>query len=301
MNYTAEVQAEILRLQNNGLSGRAIASMLGISKSGVNTFLERQLGNGGPKVLFFDLETAPDISATFGRWNVNISPANVLQEGDWLLSAAWSWLGQDTVRSALITPSAAKRADDSVVVNKMLEAYNKADIVVAHNGKGFDVPVLRTRALLLGQVPPRNVRVIDTLQMAKKLHFRSNKLDSLAQRFGIGEKVKHSGIQLWIDCLRGDAIALQKMREYNIVDVQLLKEAYYELAPFDTSTPNFATYYNDELTRCRTCGSTELAPTGKSSYTNLGKFAEIRCEHCGTVQRSRQNDLTKSKRKSILA
>lgn len=304
MRFTEEIQEQIIDLSfNSGLSSRAVAKILNISKSGVNDFLAKcKLGAVGyPKVLFFDLETAPDITATFGRWNVNITPANVIQEGDWLLSASWSWLGDPNVYSSVISPSAARRADDSKVVEAMLNQYNKADIVIAHNGKRFDVPMLRTRALLNGFPPPRNVRVIDTLTMAKKLSFRSNKLDNLGKRLDVGRKIQNSGISLWIDCILGDRVALEKMREYNAVDVQLLKDVYHELAPFDTSTPNFATYFKDDTPRCRTCGSTKLVPTGKHSYTNLGKFAEVACQQCGTVHRSRVNKLTKKKRASLFA
>lgn len=297
MMYTKEVKAQIEFWSKQGKTSRQIAEILGIGKSGVNNYLN-SIG-GGPKVLFFDLETTPDVSAHFGRWNVNIGQANVLQEGGWLLSAAWSWLGQDTVHSALITPANARKSNDTKVAEAMLDAYNRADIVVAHNGKSFDVPVLKGRALVNGLMPPRNVRVIDTLQMAKKFRFASNKLDSLVNTLSLGEKVKHSGIQLWIDCMQGDKDALDKMQEYNIKDVALLKELYYELAPFDTSTPNFATYYNDEIPRCRTCGSTELRTTGAKSYTNLGKFSEVVCGHCGTRHRTRVNELSKGKRKSL--
>lgn len=301
MNYTQCIRQHIVDLNNAGISSREIAQLLGISKSGVNEYLSRIIGNGGPKVLFFDLETAPDIVATFGRWNVNISQQNLLQEGNWLLSASWSWLGQNKIDGYVITPPYAKKANDYQVVSRLLDVYNKADIVVAHNANNFDVPVFRTRLLMNGMQPPKHVRVIDTLRMAKKLKFGSNKLDSLSQTIGFGEKIKHAGIQLWIDCLKGDKDSLQKMLEYNKQDVRLLKEAYYEMAPFDPSTPNFAAYYDDENQRCGTCGSIELVSTGNKVMTNLSKFSELRCLHCGTINRTRENEFTKSKRKNLLA
>ena len=301
MNYTQGIRQQIIELNAAGMSSRNIADILGVSKSGVNEYLAKVLGNGGPKVLFFDLETAPDIVATFGRWNVNIGQQNLLQEGNWLLSASWSWLGQDKIDGYVIKPTEAKRANDFQVVARMLEVYNKADIVVAHNAQGFDVPIFRTRLLMNGMAPPKHVRVIDTLRMAKKLKFGSNKLDSLSQTIGFGEKIKHAGIQLWVDCLKGDKDALQKMLDYNKQDVKLLKDAYYEMAPFDPSTPNFAAYYDDENQRCSTCGSTELVFTGNKVLTNLSIFSELRCTHCGTISRTRTNEFTKGKRQSLIA
>ena len=62
--------------------------------------------------------------------------------------------------------------------------------------------------------------------------FPSNKLDYVAQKLGVGAKVKHSGFKLWIKCMAGDKKAWAEMKKYQIQDVNLLVDLYYELLPW---------------------------------------------------------------------
>ena len=51
-------------------------------------------------------------------------------------------------------------------------------------------------------------------------------------RWGVGAKVKHSGFELWIDCMDGDKKAWAEMKRYQIQDVQLLDKLYEVLIPW---------------------------------------------------------------------
>jgi hypothetical protein len=62
--------------------------------------------------------------------------------------------------------------------------------------------------------------------------FPSNKLDYVAQALGVGAKFKHSGFELWIDCMAGDDKAWREMKKYQIQDVVLLEELYQVLLPW---------------------------------------------------------------------
>lgn len=171
-----------------------------------------------------------------------------------------------------------------------------------HNCKNFDIKMLAARCLSNGLPPLPSVQVLDTLQMARKgFRFPSNKLDSLGEYFKIGRKVSHSGIKLWVDVQQGSTEAIGKMVEYCAQDVDLLYEVFVLLQKQGlASGVNFAAYYDDSKTRCKSCGSDNLEFTGKQFTSNTGIFDEVHCKDCGASHRSKYNKLPTAKRKNFL-
>jgi len=309
--YSAELQQDILWYQNQGFSGRAIANMLDISKSGVNAFLkskqqlvikQNQQKNQGPKVLFIDLETSAALAYCFGRHKVFLNQDNIKTEGGKLLCAGYRWLGQSE-STVLKDHSEVQQQEDYLLCELMHNLYSKADVVVGHNLLGFDHKMLEVRCLANGLPPLPAVKLIDTLQIAKqKFRFPSNKLDSLAAYLGLGRKVSHSGIDLWIKTQEGDKSALDSMVEYCKQDVDLLYEVFMHLRGRGlVSGINYANYYNDAITRCKSCGSTDVIPTGRLVTTPTGRYNELQCRDCEALQRDKQNQLSKEKRSSLTA
>jgi transposase-like protein len=294
-----------------GYSGRKIAKLLGVSKSGVNEYLNnlskpKELtprGSDGPRILVFDLETAAALAYTFGRFKINLSQDNIHTEGGWILCASWTWLGSDKIESIALTPEEIARQDDSRIVKKLWELYIQADAVVAHNAKSFDQPVLQARATFNGLQPLPTVKVLDTLLLARRyLRLPSNKLDSIGEYFGLGRKQDTGGIKLWAGVQSGCTQAMQTMLEYCKQDVLLLQGVYLKLRALGTagSAFNAALYYNDDKVRCSACGSDNVHNTFRGTATSVSTFEEYRCDDCGAVHRGRTNKLSKSKRKSLL-
>lgn len=314
--YTDEQKANIESLNNAGLSARKIANQLGLSKSGVVYYLGSLEVEGysvrksvpkadsnpkqGPRILLFDLESTPSIAAVFGRFKQNVGLNAVISEGGWLLSAAWKFLGDADVSSIVLTPEEALKADDSRIVATLYELFERSDWVVAHNGNSFDVPLFRTRLVMHNFPMHKAVKQVDTLQIAKKLKFNSNRLDGLAQQIGLSRKLENSGMPLWLDCMQGKQDALKTMQEYNEQDVALLEEVYLKLRGFNTKTPNAAHYHDDDKIRCQVCGSDDVEYTGNSVFTAASEFKEVKCNSCGSRSRTRQNSMTSEKRKSLL-
>jgi hypothetical protein len=82
-------------------------------------------------------------------------------------------------------------------------------------------------------VPPSPVKDLDLMSITKaNFLFPSNKLDYVAQKLGVGAKVKHSGFKLWLRCMEGDDKAWKEMKTYQIQDVNLLAELYDVLLPW---------------------------------------------------------------------
>lgn len=309
MKYTDQTIEAILEMNRDGLSSRQIAELLGISKSGINYAIKRSgqvpVKNGdGPRILVYDTETAAATALTFGRFKVNLSQDNILENGGWIMCACWRWLGEAKTQSIFLRPSEIREYDDSRIVAKLFELYEEADAVLAHNSQGFDHKVVQTRAIFNGFPPLPQVKVLDTLQLVKKyLKLPSNRLDAIGEFFNLGRKISTGGISLWKAVQSGDQKAMADMVKYCEQDVDLLVEVYLRTRQLGRAGSDFnaALYFDDDLVRCRVCGSADVEETGRTTETSLNKFDEIRCNSCGAVHRHRVPKTTKEKRKSLLA
>lgn len=291
------------KLVEEGCSQRTACKMLGIPRTTMQGILARSgevVNKRTPKVLFWDVENAPSVGVSFSRWKVNLSPDHIVSEGGWLISACYKWGGESEIHSLVLTPEEAIMKDDSRIVASLYEVFEEADIVVGQNGDRFDIPLFKTRLIKHHMPPHKTVKTVDTLKIAKQLKFNSNKLDSLAKEMGIGRKVQHSGIDLWIRCMMGEQEALDEMVEYNIQDVDLLEQVYTRLKAFDSKHPNVSHFYDDDLVRCPVCGGTDVQPTGNSIFTPVSEFSEMVCGDCGHRSRTRKSINTKEKRENIL-
>jgi hypothetical protein len=319
MKHSDTIVEQVVRMTGAGMSSRYVAEQLGIGKSTVNDIWNRWIANPkpfynpdevafkqkeGPKILVFDTETAAATALTFGRFKVNLSQDNILDNGGWILCACWRWLGSNVTESIHLTPEEVLNKDDSRIVAKLFELYEQADAVLAHNSQGFDHKVVQTRAIYNGFSPLPQVKVLDTLQLVKKyLKLPSNRLDAIGEFFGLGRKVSTGGIRLWREVQEGDEEAMEKMVEYCLQDVDLLYEVYLRTRQLGRAGSDFnaALYFDDDLVRCRVCGSSDVEVTGRTIETSLNVFDEVRCNECGAVHRHRESTTSKQKRKSLLS
>lgn len=258
----------------------------------------------GPRILIFDIETAPMLSYHFGMWKQNIGLAQKIQNS-FVLCWAAKWWGDETVMTGTVFDNAPEgsplREDDYDCVEELAQLIDQADFVVAHNGKGFDIPVLKARMVRHNMLPLAPHKLVDTLKIAKKeFRFPSNSLDSIAQYLGCSRKLSHSGFQLWRDVVEGCAKAQGEMLDYNIQDVLVLEEVYEKLRAWDSRSPNAALFFNNTKKRCGCCGSESLTKVDKRALTSVSVFPTYRCNDCGKVMRSGSNQKTAEQRANVL-
>lgn len=303
MKLTDSQKEWILRYNEMGFSSREIERRTGISKSAVNYFLngrsyENAQESNHPKILALDLETSADIVATFGRYNTNISEGNIIHQGNEIISAAWSFIGQDKVHIAnsKFKDFKINQASESALLVKLLDAMNEAQAVVIHNAR-FDLGTIQHRMLHhgLGKIP--TTKVIDTLHIARKyLKLRSNKLDSITKYFNLSNKMENEGIALWINTQKGDPDSMNRMKDYNIQDVVALKDVYTLFEPLTTFNKGLFT----EDTVCSSCGSSNVHKTGREVFTSVNSFDEYECQDCGSKMRSRKGNQSSKKSATML-
>jgi hypothetical protein len=255
-----------------------------------------------PKVLLFDIETAPILGYVWGLWENNLSLNQI--NSDWHL-LAWSakWLGESASKIMYMDQRRARNVeDDSKILKGIWKLLDEADIVITQNGKAFDEKKLNARFILNGMKPPSSYRHIDTKRIAsRKFAFTSNKLeymtDKLCTKYKKSKHSKFSGFELWSECLKGNLKAWKEMEHYNKYDVLSLEELYTRLKPWDSSI-NFDVYFDATKSVCA-CGSRDFKKNG-FKYTNIGKYQRFECKKCGSEARDRINLVSKEKRASLL-
>lgn len=229
-----------------------------------------------PRILLFDIETAPLISYNWGIHEQNA--IKVIQ--DWyILSFAYKWLGDKKTQYVSLPdfPSYKKnKQDDFELVKKLYSLFDEADIVVAHNGDAFDIKKSNARFLFHAMVPPSPYRTIDTLKVARKyFKLTSNRLDAVGKQLGIGGKEETGGFDLWERCINGDMAAWKKMGEYNKRDVELLEQLYMVLRPW---IKNVRLSVFKEGT-CPSCMSEKVQRRGYDSSNSLW-YQRYKCMSC---------------------
>lgn len=243
--------------------------------------------NGQPKILLFDIETAPIKAYVWKLWKTDIHIDQIIS--DWFC-IAWSakWLYSGEIMGDVLTPDEIAKENDARIMKNLWELINAADIIVSHNGNRFDIPRINSRFIINGLSPTKPYFSVDTCQVAKKqFGFSSNKLDALAGYFNIPHKLD-TDFELWKRCLNGDTKALEYMLEYNKRDVKILEEIYLKLRPWIKNHPNIGNLESTEEA-CATCGSTDLTPLlDQHYYTNVGKYNLYRCNKCMAISRGRK-------------
>lgn len=275
--YKREQELETLE---NGTQGHSVSEVY------VDEAEQVAKASNPVKILYFDIETTLAKSYHWGQWQQNLSVKQQIQESH-MLSHAWAW-GDGEVYSSVLTPEEVLNQDDERIVYEIWSLLDNADVVVAHNGKRFDVKKVNGYFLKYGLPKPSSYKVIDTLEIAKKhfnLPFKS--LEYLAKFLNVELKQDSGGIQTWIDCDRGDPEALATMEFYNRGDVVTLREIHNKLKGWDNNGVNIALYNDNHDALCTHCGSDDISViTDKFAYTPQRKYQLFRCNSCQAPLRS---------------
>ena len=246
-------------------------------------------------ILILDIETSPNLAFVWRAYKENIGYNQFISHSV-IMTWAAKWLGNERIFF-----DSKKNKSEQEVVHNLLSLLDAADVVVAHNGKRFDIPVIRSRAVELELPPFSPIRIVDTFEVAKKLfRFPMNSLAFLAQYLGVEAKSEHKefpGFELWSECMQGNSQAWEEMKHYNIQDVTTLESIYLRLLPWMNEHPNVVSSSPTEM-KCPRCGG-EVVRRGFYE-TNAGKYQRYCCKECGGWSRNRYTENTHEERKKIL-
>jgi predicted RNA-binding Zn-ribbon protein involved in translation (DUF1610 family) len=235
--------------------------------------------------LLLDIETFPML---FFAWKSYEANALKVVENTSVASFSAKWLGGKQVTRCIADYKGYKKGgrDDRALLADLWKLLDEAELVVAHNGQRFDAKKVTARFIALGFGPPSPYTVVDTLLEVRKVAgYDSHRLNELCREWGIGEKVRTGGADLWFDCLAGDEKAWRKMKRYNACDVApLLEGAYLRLRPWMKTHPNVA----GRPMACPKCGSGELQARG-TARNRTTEYQRFQCQACGGWSRDSVN------------
>lgn len=251
------------------------------------------------KVLLIDVETTPIFGAFWGIRKQHLNIDNIITDSH-LLCWAGKWLFDPVMVGDCLTPEEAINHDDSRLCQGLWDILDEADIIIAHNGRRFDIPVINGRFLINKfKSPPSPYEIIDTLLSSRQaFRLSSHKLDYINRVLGVTTKLD-TDFKLWLDCAKGIPSALVKMYTYCQNDTAILEETYMEMRPWIKAHPNMAFYVESDKMICPTCGCTELVEKG-TYRTIVNEYAAYSCPNCGAQGRSRKSSTTLQKKQSVM-
>ena len=219
-----------------------------------------------PKIIVFDLETI--------NLKADLSP---------ILCFGWKIHGEGGARCIGIWdyPVKERPFDDRRLCREIAKIMSEADAVVAHFGRGFDWPFLKSRLLYnrAGFLPP--LRVLDTWKIAKdNLLITSNRLKSVAKFLRLKQQKGDSGgWDTWLNVVNGNKRAIAKMAWYCKQDVRCLDAVFTALRPFIKDMPSWSALNNRAV--CPSCGSQSCQRRGRE-ITRTRVRTRWNCRGCGS-------------------
>lgn len=230
------------------------------------------------KILVYDIERMKG-SASVEFWSLSDFKNRRLHPDDvtaWprTICVAWRFLGDKR------TSFASEWDDGSEGMHQRIwDAFNKADITVGHNIKGFDEKHLNTGWRDLGLTPPSPSKPIDTLTVARsRFGDESKTLDALCQRIGLTGKTDRYDVEVARAACAGDKAAQRKIKGYNIGDIDATEALYVSLLPWIKTHPHVAP--NSAPDGCPRCASPDVRRNGTWTV-HVWTYLALACNDCG--------------------
>jgi len=232
------------------------------------------------KVLILDIETAPNLVFVWDIRRPFVAPNQIVTPSHVLCWAA-KWHGKRKIMFSSIKDG----GDPKKMIEEMWALLDEAEAVVHYNGRRFDIPRLNQEFSRYGLTPPSPYKQIDLYRAVRNnFSLPSSKMGYVCEYFGLGEKVKHAGMELWMGVMKDDPKSWKTMEKYNKGDVRLTERLYNYLIPWIKGHPNVALYKLNG--GCINCGSTKMQKRGLD-YTRCLVYQRYKCLSCGKWQRSK--------------
>lgn len=247
-----------------------------------------------PKLLYFDIETAPLLAYTWGAFDRYIKPDDIVE--DWfVLGWAAKWVCTSYMYSYVCRPSEARKCNDKRILKPLWDLFNQADIIIGHNSDNFDIKRMNWRWMVSGFTPPKPYKTVDTLKELRKVAApTSRSLDYVTKQLSLNGKMRHRP-GLFQECKEGKGDALRELREYNEIDVLEGESLYLNIRPWMKTHPNMGLYYEGTDERCRNCGSVDLDYDSEHTVkTSVNEYVCWTCVTCGAHGRTPESVIFES-------
>lgn len=236
-----------------------------------------------PKILIYDIETSPIVSAHFGLGKQVIRHGQLLEPFNYyrILSIAYTWIHEDKVHNLVFDQ---KNRCCKKLIQDFAALLKEADIVLGKNNFRFDDKHISSQMLLHG-ITDQEKAIWETIredlesQMRRHFYLPSYSLDYISSLVGLGGKDKME-FSDWVESyILQCPKALNKMVVYGNKDVRDTRDLILLLWPF------MRFKYNLSKTNglvCKKCGGHNLIKNGKRMQKS-GLRQQFLCSGCGSV------------------
>jgi hypothetical protein len=164
------------------------------------------------RALVFDIENRP-LSYWYDRPTAEVTVIS------------YKWLGDNRPRVLLQTPDVPLRE----ILERFLAVYAKAEVVVGHNIRRHDLPILHGACIEQGMPGLDAVLTIDTLRDLTGYKDIPKSLEYLADMLGAPYDKFHMTQHSWREANRFERRGLRLAKKRCAVDVQVTEWVYLEL------------------------------------------------------------------------
>lgn len=221
--------------------------------------------------LFFDIETRPMEVYTFEVGKKIFIPYQNIKTPWSIICICYKWEHEDEVHYLTWD----KNQSDKEMLFDFIKIANTADVLVGHNSDQFDIKRIRTRCIYHRIPMFPKYRSFDTFTKSRSgFSFDSNSLNFIGGYLGLGEKMHHEGMPLWIKCVNGDKEALDTMVTYCMRDVVLLQDVYEVLEHYVRPEIHTGVLNGEGRHSCPICGCREINFV-KTDVTTKGTIKRI--------------------------
>lgn len=235
-----------------------------------------------PQIILLDIETSPLTGYSWQTFDTSI--IKVIEPSK-IISVAWKVLGEEKTHCKTIADYPNYKpgiVNDEKLIKDVWKVLDSADVIITQNGLSFDHKKLNARFIVYKLPPPSFYATIDTLKVAKKyFKFDSNSLNNIGEYLGEGKKQKTGGFELWTGCMLGDTKSWERMKQYNIGDVELLERIYLRMRAWIEGHPNLNIISDSTLVACPSCQSEKLTKRGYS-ITKTTRRQRYQCNECAS-------------------
>lgn len=232
------------------------------------------------KRLFYDIETS-FCKGHFWRpgWNKTILPSQILEYAK-IISIHYKWEGQKEIHNL---NWGLKKQCDKKLVKKFIKEMNKADEIITYNGKRFDTPWIRTRAMYHNIPMVYQYNEIDCYKQAKKyLNLPSYSLKEVCKYFELPLKKNAGGMETWVNVvIHKQQAALDHLLFYGDGDITSLEAVFKKFLPYVQPNMHYSTLKGNKKFHCPECASlsklNKTYATAAGTIQNLMLCRDIRC------------------------
>ena len=179
------------------------------------------------EVMVFDFETKPG-----AYWYDDATTTLVC-------AFAAKFVGRKKVHSYFMLPDWLSAWGESMPANLRLrtrragmaiftELWNRADVVVTHNGKRFDLPIINGALDRLGMPPLAPKTHVDTLSDRIKSKGVKRSLEALAERYELPDEKLGVSSETWERAYEFEPAAIKTVLERAASDVEVTEQLYLE-------------------------------------------------------------------------